>query len=83
MLLGEQLNTPNELFYVRHHLPVPHIKADDYQLTIEGAVQPTYRCRVRSPPGCDLCRQAGHATSVPQGARWQRCKFQGIFVMGS
>jgi sulfite oxidase len=36
VLLGEQLNTPNELFYVRHHLPVPHIKADDYRLTIEG-----------------------------------------------
>ena len=47
VLLGEQLNTPNELFYVRHHLPVPHIKADDYRLTVEGAVQPTAWRRVK------------------------------------
>ncbi len=31
-----QVNTPNDLFYVRHHLPVPHIKAEDYRLYIEG-----------------------------------------------
>lgn len=36
VLLGEQINTPNELFYVRHHLPVPHIKAEDYRLSVEG-----------------------------------------------
>lgn len=36
-ILGEQLHTPNELFYVRHHLPVPHIKAADYRLEVKGA----------------------------------------------
>jgi len=36
VLLGEQLNTPNDLFYVRHHLPVPHISAEDYRLHVEG-----------------------------------------------
>ena len=36
-ILGEQLFTPNELFYVRNHLPVPHVKPEDYQLEIKGA----------------------------------------------
>ena len=36
MLLGEQLNTPNELFYVRSHLPTPVIDPAEYRLTIEG-----------------------------------------------
>lgn len=36
VLLGEQQNTPNELFYVRHHLPVPHVTAEEYRLQIEG-----------------------------------------------
>jgi hypothetical protein len=66
VLLGEQLNTPNELFYVRHHLPVPHIKADDYRLTIEGALQPASRRRVKARPAA-VCRQAAHATDVPTG----------------
>jgi sulfite oxidase len=28
--------TPNELFFVRNHLPVPNIKAEDYKLEIGG-----------------------------------------------
>ena len=40
VLLGEQLNTPNDLFYVRHHLPVPHISAEDYRLHVEGVMFP-------------------------------------------
>lgn len=36
VLLGEQINTPNDLFYVRHHLPVPHIDPKEYRLSIEG-----------------------------------------------
>lgn len=40
-ILGEQLNTPNELFYVRHHLPVPQIKAADYRLVVKGALSVT------------------------------------------
>ncbi|CAN8069172.1 unnamed protein product [Agarophyton chilense] len=28
--------TPNELFYVRNHMAVPHIDPDDYELVIEG-----------------------------------------------
>ena len=35
-ILGEQLNTPNELFYVRHHLPVPHIAPEEYRLEVKG-----------------------------------------------
>ncbi|XP_068153381.1 sulfite oxidase, mitochondrial [Drosophila tropicalis] len=34
-MLGEQFYTPNKLFYVRNHLPVPNIAADDYELEIE------------------------------------------------
>lgn len=35
-ILGEQLHTPNELFFVRHHLPVPHIKPEEYLLEVKG-----------------------------------------------
>ncbi|XP_017009831.2 sulfite oxidase, mitochondrial [Drosophila takahashii] len=35
-LLAEQFYTPNELFYVRNHLPVPVISAEDYELEIDG-----------------------------------------------
>nr|XP_016931800.1 sulfite oxidase, mitochondrial [Drosophila suzukii] len=35
-LLAEQFYTPNELFYVRNHLPVPVISPEDYELEIEG-----------------------------------------------
>ncbi len=31
--------TPNELFYVRCHFPIPEIKAADWRLKIEGAVK--------------------------------------------
>jgi DMSO/TMAO reductase YedYZ molybdopterin-dependent catalytic subunit len=31
--------TPNELFYVRCHFPVPDISANDWRLTIEGQVE--------------------------------------------
>ena len=31
--------TPNELFYVRCHFPVPEIAAEDWRLTIEGEVE--------------------------------------------
>ncbi|XP_017028885.1 sulfite oxidase, mitochondrial [Drosophila kikkawai] len=35
-LLAEQFLTPNELFYVRNHLPVPVISAEEYELEIES-----------------------------------------------
>ncbi|XP_017113158.1 sulfite oxidase, mitochondrial [Drosophila elegans] len=35
-LLAEHFYTPNELFYVRNHLPVPVISTEDYELEIEG-----------------------------------------------
>ncbi|KAH8289342.1 hypothetical protein KR054_004032 [Drosophila jambulina] len=35
-LLAEQFLTPNELFYVRNHLPVPVIAAEDYELEIDS-----------------------------------------------
>lgn len=31
--------TPSEQFYVRNHFPVPDIKAEDWRLSIEGAVE--------------------------------------------
>lgn len=31
--------TPNELFYVRSHAPVPEINADQFRLTVEGMVE--------------------------------------------
>ncbi|EDW56079.1 GM22781 [Drosophila sechellia] len=38
-LLAEQFYTPNELFYVRNHLPVPVINPEDYELEIEGGAK--------------------------------------------
>lgn len=35
-LLVGSLITPNELFYVRNHLPVPHVDAATYRLRVEG-----------------------------------------------
>jgi sulfite oxidase len=34
--LAEHFYTPNELFYVRNHLPVPVIDADEWELTVRG-----------------------------------------------
>ncbi|CAO4387016.1 unnamed protein product [Caenorhabditis nigoni] len=34
-LLTDHFYTPNELFFVRNHLPVPDIKTEDHRLTIE------------------------------------------------
>ncbi|KAL3155577.1 hypothetical protein ABBQ38_010835 [Trebouxia sp. C0009 RCD-2024] len=34
--LGSGPTTPNELFYVRNHLPVPHVEPGAYSLRIEG-----------------------------------------------
>ncbi|XP_017107415.2 sulfite oxidase, mitochondrial [Drosophila bipectinata] len=40
-MLAENFLTPNELFYVRNHLPVPVIKEEEYELEIEtGAAKP-------------------------------------------
>jgi hypothetical protein len=35
-LLVGSLITPNELFYVRNHLPVPHVDPATYRLRVEG-----------------------------------------------
>ena len=35
-LLAESLITPNDLFYIRNHLPVPDIDAKEYKLEIGG-----------------------------------------------
>ena len=35
-LAVESLITPNDLFYVRNHLPVPDIDEKDFSLSIEG-----------------------------------------------
>ncbi|XP_030380822.1 probable sulfite oxidase, mitochondrial [Scaptodrosophila lebanonensis] len=34
-MLAEKFYTPNELFYIRNHLPVPTLQDDDYGLEIE------------------------------------------------
>ncbi|XP_067121152.1 sulfite oxidase-like [Centruroides vittatus] len=34
-LLGEKFVTPNALFYVRNHFPVPQVSGRDYKLTIQ------------------------------------------------
>jgi sulfite oxidase len=34
-ILVEQFITPNELFYVRNHLPVPHIDPETFELEVE------------------------------------------------
>lgn len=36
VLLPESYLTPNEIFFVRNHLPVPHISAESYVLEISG-----------------------------------------------
>uniref|UniRef100_A0A2P2I5P2 Sulfite oxidase n=1 Tax=Hirondellea gigas TaxID=1518452 RepID=A0A2P2I5P2_9CRUS len=35
-LLVDSLYTPNELFYVRNHLPVPEVTEAEYELEVEG-----------------------------------------------
>lgn len=35
--------TPNELFYVRNHLPYPQIAQDSWQLTVDGLVKQSVR----------------------------------------
>ena len=35
----ESFLTPNELFYVRNHFPIPRLDASSYRLRIEGAVE--------------------------------------------
>jgi sulfite oxidase len=35
-LIGDTWITPNEVFYCRHHHPVPDIDLDDYRLTVTG-----------------------------------------------
>lgn len=40
-MLAENFLTPNELFYVRNHLPVPVIREEEYELEIEtGCAKP-------------------------------------------
>lgn len=49
------LVTPNDLFYVRHHLPVPRLDPATYRLKVEGeglrAVSGRARC-VRHRASC-------------------------------
>jgi len=35
-MLNAQFNTPNELFFVRNHLPVPDVEINSYRLEIVG-----------------------------------------------
>lgn len=40
-LLADSFITPNALFYVRNHLPVPDVKEDEYVLEVSGVGIPT------------------------------------------
>lgn len=35
-LLSDNLITPNEIFFIRNHLPVPNIDENKYELEITG-----------------------------------------------
>eukprot|EP00891_Asterochloris_glomerata_P006279 jgi/Astpho2/6279/e_gw1.00088.31.1_t len=35
-VLATAMHTPNELFYVRNHLPTPHVDSANYSLRVEG-----------------------------------------------
>ena len=35
-LLGDSLFTPNDMFYVRNHLPVPAVTPETYLLEVKG-----------------------------------------------
>ena len=35
-LLSDSLITPNEIFFIRNHLPVPEIDENKYELEITG-----------------------------------------------
>lgn len=35
-LLVDSPTTPNDIFYVRNHLPVPHVDVDAYRVDVEG-----------------------------------------------
>lgn len=70
------LITPNDLFYVRNHLPVPHIKPEEYKLKIEGEGLRSVRLRrvddraawapaPKSPSYRHSSPLTGHACLVP------------------
>ena len=39
-LLADNLITPNELFFIRNHLPVPKLEEDHFRLEIEVSGNP-------------------------------------------
>lgn len=39
--------TPNELFYVRSHAPVPKINVDDFRLSVEGMVEKPFEISLK------------------------------------
>ena len=43
-LLVDSYYTPNELFYVRNHLPVPDIKVEEWRLEVRARVRRGRRC---------------------------------------
>jgi DMSO/TMAO reductase YedYZ molybdopterin-dependent catalytic subunit len=72
--------TPTELFYVRNHFSVPALKADEYQLRVEGAVRTPCTLTLRQlrdmPAETRVatleCAGNGRVFLVPQvqGAQW-------------
>lgn len=49
------LLTPNELFYIRNHLPVPQIDPETYRLKVEGeGLRTVRRWGVRHRAACAL-----------------------------
>ena len=76
-----ELFTPNDLFYIRSHFKVPKLKAESYELKIEGAVEHPLsigysELRKMEPVTCPAtleCAGNGRVFLTPQveGAQWQ------------
>lgn len=78
----EELLTPNHLFYVRNHFPVPALDTENYRLTVEGAVEQPFSLSYRELTGLPAvtrlatleCAGNGRVFLSPQaaGAQWQQ-----------
>ncbi|MDA1049383.1 MAG: molybdopterin-dependent oxidoreductase [Planctomycetota bacterium] len=60
--------TPNELFYVRSHAPVPKVDADTFRLSVEGIVERPFEISLAQLQS-DFKRQAVVATMTCAGNR--------------
>lgn len=66
--LAQSWITPNELFYVRSHAPVPKIDAANFQLSVEGLVEKPFQISLAQLQS-DFKKQAAVATMTCAGNR--------------